>query len=110
MGEGAGLGGLLFVCIVVVGPVALIAHLHSRRYAMVSLMIPTAVSAVLGGLWLLFNVLDPASGDRKWHDLLIIRHGFVFSFIVTLLAGIPSLMVQLMLRIAPPPSDTDRRE
>lgn len=110
MGEGAGLGGLLFICIVMMGPAALIAHLHSRRYVVVSLMIPTAVSAVLGGLWLLFDVLDPASGDRKWRDLLVIRHGFVFSFVVTLLAGIPSLVVQMMLRIAPPPSDTDRGE
>jgi hypothetical protein len=93
-GAGAG-GGLVALCLFIVAPVALVAHLLARRFILVSLTISLAFGAILLGLWLYFDAGVPA---RRWLSFRLVWVGFIMALVVSSVAGIPALLVRVLRR------------
>jgi hypothetical protein len=91
-------GGVLALCLFVVGPVALVAHGLVRRFVLVSLCVAGAFGLFLLGLWWFLDAGVPARGEAS---LRLVVVGFVAAVVVSVLAGIPALLARTSRREKP---------
>lgn len=90
-GAGAA-GGILAFCLFVVGPIALVLHLLIRRFFVVTLIVSAAFTLFELSLWIYFNASVPG---RRWLSFQLVWFGMIISLIVSMVAGIPSLLLGL---------------
>ena len=91
-GAGAG-GGLIALCLFVVAPIALVVHLLVRRFILVSLATSCVFALLLLGLWLYFDAGVP---ERRWLSFRLVWVGSLVALAVSIVAGIPALLVGLI--------------
>ena len=87
-GAGAG-GGLLAMCLFGVGPVALIAHFYSPRFFLVTFGLTGLFTLFVFVLWLFFAITSSRGADGSFRLVWV---GFLLSFGVSLVAGIPAAL------------------
>jgi hypothetical protein len=91
---GAG-GGLIALCLFIVAPIALWLHFRIRRYFLVAFLIAVVFTIFVSGLWIFFDAFVPS---RRWSSFPLVWIGFVVSFVVSLAAGIPAILVRYFHR------------
>ena len=92
----AAAGGLLGICLFVVGPIALMTHLIVRRYFVVS----ASIAGICGLMLLMLAKLSADANPNEWDsNLRLVCVGFVAALIVSLVAGLPVLLVQVASKL-----------
>ena len=82
-------GGLVFLCLFLVAPVAFIIHCKVRRFLTVCFALSAGFFSVLFFLWVILDLLDPEAGNRKWVSLPVVLYSFFLAFLLCFGAGIP---------------------
>ncbi|MGN6642484.1 MAG: hypothetical protein ACTHKU_05730 [Verrucomicrobiota bacterium] len=85
---GAG-GGLLAMCLFIVAPIALLLHFGVRRFFLVAFLTALVFTLFMLGLWIYFDAFVPG---RRWSSFPLVWMGFIVSFIVSLVAGVPAIL------------------
>ena len=82
-------GGVIAMCLFGVGPVALIAHFYSRRFFLVTFALTGLFTLFMFLLWLFFALTSSRGANGS---IRLVWVGFIFSFGVSLVAGIPAAL------------------
>ena len=90
---GAG-GAILATCLFVVTPAAVVLHICSRRFLLVSFGIALTSFLFWFALWIWLDVLDKDSGSRMWNSLPMVVAGFWLPLIFAATIGIPVFLVR----------------
>lgn len=83
------------MCLFGVAPLALIAHFFSRRFFVVTFAAAGLFTIFLFGLWLFFAVTSSRGSDGSFR---LVWMGFLFSFVASVVAGIPAVLYRCCLR------------
>ena len=92
-----GAGGLIAMCLFIVGPIAMALHFASRRFFVVTLLVSAVFALFMFGLWVYFDAFVP---ERRWDSFPLVWMSFVLAFVVSVLAGVPAILVRIYLRRA----------
>jgi hypothetical protein len=90
-----GVGGpIVATCLFVVTLAAVVLHICSRRFLLVSFGIALTSFLFWFALWIWLDVLDQDSGSRMWNSLPMVVAGFWLPLIFAATIGLPFFLVR----------------
>ena len=93
-GAGAA-GGIIALSIFVIMPIAFLLHCLFKRTLAVITIVSILHFAFWAVIWVLYEYLDPNSGDRKWFAQRILWLTLIAPLITTTIAAIPVVLFRL---------------
>lgn len=94
---GAAGGGLIALCFFIVAPIAMLLHFRIHRFFLVAFLAAVIFTLFMLGLWIYFDAFVPA---RRWSSFQLVWMGFIASFVVSMAAGVPAILVRWLSKKA----------
>lgn len=97
----AGAGGAVVMLALIVSLIAGIVHFFSRHFFVICFVAALAQFIFILIPWVLFDVMDPDSGDRVFFSMRLLLLSFLLPLAGSAIAGMPAMLIRGVISLFP---------